>query len=267
MLGTVDPAKGGSLHDYRRQAATYDRTRGASPSILGPLERALEGAPGRGILDVCGGTGNYARALLARGWRPVVADLADAMLARARSKGLRCVRGDAARLPFASAAVDAVTIVSALHLIRAWREALVEARRVLRPGGRLALMAYTRENLGVHWVFDYFPRFRARQRREHQSLAEIIAELPGATYEAFEFSDLEDASGAALCRRPGLLLDPGYRAQTSFFERVAAEDPGQYAEGIARLERDLAAGRRPDREVAGLRARVGDGTVVSWRAA
>lgn len=261
------PAGSGSRHDYRRQAATYDRTRGASPSILEPLTRALSRAPGRRLLDVGGGTGNYARALAQRGWRPVVVDASAAMLERARAKGLRCLRADAARLPVEDASADAVTCVSALHLILDWRGALAEARRALRPGGRIALMAYTRENLDAHWVFDYFPTFRRRQRAEHQSLAEVLAQLPGSDVWTFEFTDLADASGAALCRHPHLLLDPAFRAQTSFFERIAAADPVEYQAGIARLERDLAAGRRPDREIAPRRAQVGDGTVISWRAA
>ena len=50
-------------HDYARQARTYDRTRAASPSVLGPLRAALGAAPGRRLLDVGGGTGNYASAL------------------------------------------------------------------------------------------------------------------------------------------------------------------------------------------------------------
>ena len=51
-MSSVDPTR----HDYRDQAARYDRTRGASPSILGPLEHAIAGAPGPTLLDVAGGT-------------------------------------------------------------------------------------------------------------------------------------------------------------------------------------------------------------------
>ncbi|MGH2727360.1 MAG: class I SAM-dependent methyltransferase, partial [Actinomycetota bacterium] len=75
-------------HDYREQAARYDRTRGASPSILEPLLRALEGAPGGRVLDVCGGTGNYAAAFRERGWEPVLLDLSQEMLLHARAKDL-----------------------------------------------------------------------------------------------------------------------------------------------------------------------------------
>lgn len=251
-------------HDYRHQAETYDRTRGASSSILGPLRTVLGGAPGHLLLEVGGGTGNYSASLRAEGWRPVVLDVSAEMLSRAAPKGLPVLLGDATRLPASPRSFDAVTLISVLHLITDWRAALAEARRVLRPGGRLAIMAYTRENLAVHWVWGYFPTGHERLEEEHQSVAEIVAELPGARVIPFEFTDLEDASTAALCRHPHLLLDRDWRAQTSFFERLAQDDPAELAAGLARLERDLAAGRRPDLEVEALRRRYGDGTVIGW---
>ena len=261
-MSSVDPTR----HDYRDQAARYDRTRGASPSIQGPLERAIAGAPGPTLLDVAGGTGNYAQALRDRGMRPYVIDLSQRMLEFARAKGLPIVRGDAARLPFADASFDSVMSVSALHLVPRWREALAESRRVLRPGGRLALMVYTRENLDVHWIFEYFPSAREWVYPEHQPLEELTAELPGAQAEPLEFDDLVDASMAALCRHPRLLLDPTWCLQTSFFERLRNANPTQLADGLLRLKRDLDGGRRPDLEVEELRHRYGDGTIIAWQA-
>ena len=164
-----------------------------------------------------------------------------------------------------NACVDALVNVSALHLIPDWRGALAESRRVLRPGGRLGLMVYTRENLDVHWIFRYFPAARDWVYPEHQTLDEIVAELPGATVTPLEFTDLVDASMSALCRHPDLLLDPAWRMQTSFFERLARLDSASLDEGLARLRSDLDAGVRPDEEVAVLRSAIGDGTIVGWR--
>jgi ubiquinone/menaquinone biosynthesis C-methylase UbiE len=123
-------------HVYDRQAETYDCTRGASPSVLGPLEEALRGAPGRRLLDIGGGTGNYAQALRRQGWDPLVVDLNGPMLARARSKGLRTLQADAVALPLSNGSADAAMLVSMLHHVPDWRGALREARRVVRPGGR-----------------------------------------------------------------------------------------------------------------------------------
>lgn len=260
-LPDVDAA---ARHDYADQAARYDRTRGASPSILAPVRRALQAvAPGR-LLDVAGGTGNYAVALRAQGWSPLVVDVSAAMLARARSKGLATVRADASHLPFGDGSHDALINLSALHLISDWRGALADAQRVLRSGGVIALMVYARENLDVHWIFDYFPETRTWVDEEHQSADQILAALPGASAEPFAFTDLDDASMAALCRHPTLLLDPAWRLQTSYFERLERKDPDALRAGLARLERDLASGRRPDEEVARLRAEYGDGTIIVW---
>jgi ubiquinone/menaquinone biosynthesis C-methylase UbiE len=89
----------GVLPDYSRQAEHYDRTRSAS-SVLVPLRKALDGAPGRRLVDIGGGTGNYSLPLKQDGWQPVVLDRSDVMLARAAAKGLETVEANAERLPF-----------------------------------------------------------------------------------------------------------------------------------------------------------------------
>ena len=81
------------LRDYSNQARTYDETRAASPSVLGPLREALDGAPGRRLVDIGGGTGNYSLALREEGWEPLVVDREPAMLARAAAKGLETLAG------------------------------------------------------------------------------------------------------------------------------------------------------------------------------
>ena len=212
-----------TTHDYRRQAETYDRTRAASPSVLVPLLDGL-GAPGR-VVDVGGGTGNYAAALRDHGYEPVVVDRSPAMLDRARSKGLALAVGDASRLPAASSSADGVLLVSMLHHVPDWADALREAQRVVRPGGRLVLMVFTREHLDVHWIMAYFPTATAWFAARHQTETELLTALPGSTVRPIHYTDVVDGSMAALCRRPALLLDPDQRRQTSFFERAAEPPP------------------------------------------
>ena len=163
------------LRDYSRQAETYDTTRAASPSVLGPLREALAGAPGRRLADIGGGTGNYARALRDEGWEPVVIDREPAMLAQAAAKGLETLAGDAQALPLPDASVDAAMLVSMLHHVEDPAAALAEARRILRPGGRLALMVFTREDLEDLWLSDYFPSTRAWITASHPPLRELLA--------------------------------------------------------------------------------------------
>jgi ubiquinone/menaquinone biosynthesis C-methylase UbiE len=247
-------------HDYTHQAATYDRTRSASPSILGPLRQALEGAPGRRLLDVGGGTGNYARALREEGWEPLVADFNEAMLEHARAKGLPTMRADATGLPFADEDFDAVMLVSMLHHVSDPVQAIREARRVLRPGGRLAVMGWMREHIEeVGWMLDYFPSTRRWMIEMHPPFAYYEKLLPGATRLPVLFEDVEDASIGALMRRPDLMLDPEVHRQTSFFERLRNENPEELEAGLTRLRADL--GRERDESA---RERYGDATVLAW---
>ncbi len=254
-------------YDYAQQARTYDRTRAASPSVLAPLHRALASAPGPRVLDVGGGTGNYAAALHEQGLEPLVVDRSPDMLAVAAGKGLPVLRGDADALPVGDRSLDAVMLVSMLHHVPRWEQALAEARRVLVPGGRLALMAFAREHLEVHWVTGYFPATTASFRDAHQTLDELRAAVPGAVVQPLRYEDVVDGSMAALCRRPHLLLDAEVHRQTSYFERAATDHPEELADGLARLRADLAAGRHPEDERPERRARLGDAILLTGTAA
>jgi SAM-dependent methyltransferase len=244
------------LRDYTNQARTYDETRAASPSVLGPLREALAGAPGHRLADIGGGTGNYSRALRDEGWDPVVIDREPAMLARAAGKGLDTIEGDAQSLPLADASVDAAMLVSMLHHVETPAAALAEARRILRPGGRLALMAFTREDTEASWLNDYFPSSRAWMLASHAPLGDLLALLPGGRPIAVRFRDLDDGSLAALSAFPEKIVEPEWHRQTSYFERLARDHPDELAAGLARLRAELAEGTAP-RE-AGL------ATVIAW---
>jgi ubiquinone/menaquinone biosynthesis C-methylase UbiE len=246
----------GLLSDYANQAESYDRTRSASSSVLGPLRKALSGAPGPLLADIGGGTGNYSEALKAEGWEPLVVDASEEMLERARGKGLRTLCCNAQDLPLEDDSFDAVMLVSMLHHVDDAAAALSEARRILRPGGRLAVITYTREDIADLWLLDYFPVSRTWMAETHQPLEEIMAQLPGATRLEVRFEDLEDASLAALASYPHLILDPRWRRQTSYFERMERDHPGELQGGLERLRSDIEAGRGPKRP--------GRASVIAW---
>ena len=246
----------GLLPDYGNQARSYDSTRSASPSVLGPLREALRGALGRRLLDVGGGTGNYALALRDEGWDVVVSDRSPDMLALAAAKGLETVTADAQALPFGDASFDALICVSMLHHVDDRPRALAEQRRVLRPGGRGALMLYTREDIENAWYHDYFPSTRAWMDASHPRLADLMDLLPGAHRIELVFRDLQDASLAALSAFPEKVLDPAWRAQTSYFERLARDHPEELAAGLECLRADIDSGNPPRGQ--------GTATVLAW---
>jgi ubiquinone/menaquinone biosynthesis C-methylase UbiE len=244
------------LRDYSNQARTYDETRAASPSVLGPLREALVGAPGNRLADIGGGTGNYSMALKAEGWDPIVIDREPAMLARARAKGLETLEADAQALPLPDESVDAVMLVSMLHHVEDPPKALQEARRILRPQGKLALMVFTREDLEGVWYSDYFPSTRPWVAASHPSQAALQAHLPGSHAIEIVYEDLEDASLSALANHPELLVDPAWNRQTSYFERLARDHPEELAAGLERLKRELEDGTAPRQK--------GRGTVLAY---
>jgi demethylmenaquinone methyltransferase/2-methoxy-6-polyprenyl-1,4-benzoquinol methylase len=98
------------------------------------------------VLDAACGTGDLAIADSKAGAGKVTGlDFSEAMLARARRKAeLEWVQGDMLALPFADATFDAATVGFGARNVADLALALRELRRVLCPGGRLAILEITR---------------------------------------------------------------------------------------------------------------------------
>jgi demethylmenaquinone methyltransferase/2-methoxy-6-polyprenyl-1,4-benzoquinol methylase len=98
------------------------------------------------VLDAACGTGDLAIADLKAGASRVTGlDFSEAMLARARKKApLEWIQGDLLALPFADATFDAATVGFGARNVADLQLALRELRRVLRPGGRLAILEITK---------------------------------------------------------------------------------------------------------------------------
>lgn len=101
--------------------------------------RSLALAPSSVVLDVAAGTGDFCRELAGAGLVPIGIDLSLGMLANARTDA-PLVQGDALRMPFPDDAADGVTCGFALRNLRDLEEFFVELGRVVRPGGRIALL-------------------------------------------------------------------------------------------------------------------------------
>jgi len=96
--------------------------------------------PGDKLLDVAGGSGAYASAIVrALPVTVVGVDISESMIRQRSEDPLLAhnVVGDMEALPFDDGEFDAVLFVAALHHVPDPSRALQEARRVLRPGGRL----------------------------------------------------------------------------------------------------------------------------------
>ncbi|HWB22163.1 MAG TPA: ubiquinone/menaquinone biosynthesis methyltransferase [Gaiellaceae bacterium] len=102
--------------------------------------------PGDRVLDAACGTGDLALADRRAGAAQVTGlDFSEQMLARARRKApeLEWVQGDLLALPFDDGAFDAATVGFGIRNVADLELSLRELRRVLRPGGRLAILEIT----------------------------------------------------------------------------------------------------------------------------
>jgi len=100
---------------------------------------ALALPPGSAVLDVACGTGDLSRLAARRGYRVIGADLSRGML-RANRAGVPLAEADTTCLPFHDGAFDGVLCGYALRNFTDLPAALREIVRVIRPGGRIAML-------------------------------------------------------------------------------------------------------------------------------
>jgi demethylmenaquinone methyltransferase/2-methoxy-6-polyprenyl-1,4-benzoquinol methylase len=102
--------------------------------------------PGDRVLDACCGTGDLAVEAERRGGRVVGLDFSGRMLERAQLKSgtIEWVQGDALDLPFGDGEFDAATVGFGVRNLDDLERGLRELVRVLRPGGKLAVLEITR---------------------------------------------------------------------------------------------------------------------------
>jgi len=160
----------------------------------------LNPRPGWKVLDVAGGTGDIAFriALMARsrgGEAAVtVCDINQQMLGegvrRAEEKGEGAIEwacGNAERLPFSDSYFDAYTIAFGIRNVTHIDQALREARRVLRPGGRFLCLEFSKVEVpGLDTLYDAYsfkllPKiggYVAQDEESYRYLAESIRRFP-----------------------------------------------------------------------------------------
>jgi len=151
--------------------------------------------PGDVVLDVAGGTGDLARAFAGRvGPRGLVvlSDINESMLHQGRDRllddgvivpALLC---DGEKLPFADATFDLVSVAFGLRNMTHKENALAEMARVLKPGGRLLVLEFSKVAAPLAKAYDWYSfsvlprigRFVAGDADSYRYLAESIRVHP-----------------------------------------------------------------------------------------
>src|SRR5439155_19211967 len=172
--------------DFGRRASTYDELRPADDNWRAVYEALLrEGdLAGRRVLDVGCGTGRLVAELSERA-RVWGVDPSPEMLevARSRAPGVRFKQASAESLPFKDGWFERATMWLVVHLLDRPR-AFAELRRVLAPGGRLAIASFDPSYFGVFWLRAFFPSMEEIDRARFPTREDLEAELPAAGFEA-----------------------------------------------------------------------------------
>ncbi len=124
--------------------------------------------PGQRVLDLAGGTGDLTALLARRAGTVVLADVNPAMLGRGRARlldegvtgNIEYAQADAEHLPFDAHSFDCVTIAFGLRNVTDKEAALREMHRVLRPGGRVVVLEFSRPTVAAVRPFYDFYSFR-----------------------------------------------------------------------------------------------------------
>ena len=179
--------------------------------------------PGERVLDVATGSGDLARALSERGAAVWMTDVNHRMLSIGRDRMLDAgrmlpaVQSDAERLPFADRTFDCVTVAFGLRNMTHKDRALAEMRRVLRVGGRLLVLEFSRVWEPLAKAYDVYSfrvlpwlgervagdasayRYLAESIRMHPDQETLAGMMRGAGLDQVDYFNL--AAGAVALHR------------------------------------------------------------------
>jgi len=223
--------------DYDRIAPGYDQrfVHGSGHRGIAAALQALARDQGVGrILEMGCGTGHWLSGLLSSAETLVGLDLSAGMLAQAqaREEGFSLVRGRACETPFVGGCAVLIYCVNAIHHFQRQRDFVLEARRLLRPGGTLVVAGMDPRAHRHRWyIYDYFMGTYETDLERFPSWGTVADWLIEAGFEQVEWRLVERINDPKVGRE--IFSDPFL--QKSACSQLALLSDEAYAAGLRRM--------------------------------
>jgi demethylmenaquinone methyltransferase/2-methoxy-6-polyprenyl-1,4-benzoquinol methylase len=175
--------------------------------------------PGQQVLDLAGGTGDLVLLIAPKvgpQGRVVLSDINNAMIRTGRARlldrgiagNVEYVQADAERLPFPDNSFDCITMAFGLRNVTHKQAALDAMYRVLKPGGRLLILEFSRPAALLKPAYDFYSfsilprlgqliardaasyRYLAESIRMHPDQKTLVGMLESAGFEGCDFHNL-----------------------------------------------------------------------------
>jgi SAM-dependent methyltransferase len=228
--------------DYDAIASTYNRrfSGGRRSGTLLALEGLIQDLSAERVLEVGCGTGHWLEGLSSPARWVVGLDFSAGMLTQAgmQKNSPDLLQGRAEELPFPVGSFDLVFCVNAIHHFQRQNDFIGQARRVLRPGGALAVLGMNPHNHRNDWyVYKYFEGTFETDLRRFPSWEQVLDWMSAAGFENVELrlaeEFVEPKYGSAVledpflaknaCSQLALLSDQAYQAGLGRIRRALAE--------------------------------------------
>lgn len=236
--------------DYDRLAFTYDRrfVGDEQSGIAAALLAICKELNPRNVIEVGCGTGRWLAEIRAR-YGPAGAtsqhhglDPSTAMLAKARTRdpGLHLTRGRASHLPFPADAFNLVYCVNALHHFARPQDFILEARRLLQPGGGLAVVGMDPRVERCEWyIYHFFENTRAADLKRYPAWGAVLDWMITAGFEQIRWREIERYTHAYIDE--AVFEDPFLRKESTSQLVLLSDDA--YAQGLHKMRQAIAKAR------------------------
>jgi ubiquinone/menaquinone biosynthesis C-methylase UbiE len=231
--------------EYDAVAATYDRryVQNDYSGVERALIRFIGNEPGLSVLEVGCGTGHWLQRLSSRDLSLAGLDDSASMLNSAciQAPTASVVRGDAARLPFASHSLDRVFCINAFHHFSDQVAFLAEARRVLRRNGSLMIVGLDpHTGLDRWYVYDYFEGTLETDKRRYPSAMQLRDWMTQLGYVACATCEIQHIP----IRMPAEEALAQGRLEKTATSQLSVLSDEEYKKGIERIRQALATAAR-----------------------